>query len=159
MQLFSPKKKHILLPHTSKRTVRVHWLEWKKNHVIIYICNLLLHRAGVFFTMDFNHASCVCLVKNKTPIFLSSKFYNYRQSPWTCTISVWKCTALNQSQLILKEKLSCDWLRGVHFHAKIVHFASQVVAGFFCIMALNTFWLLACHGILHSNAGPQHPSL
>ena len=23
--------------------------------------------------------------------------------------------------LFLKEKLSCDWLGGVHFHAKIVH--------------------------------------
>ena len=31
---------------------------------------------------------------------------DYRQSPWTCTISAWKCTALNQSQLFLKEKLS-----------------------------------------------------
>ena len=28
---------------------------------------------------------------------------------------------LNQSQLFLKEKLSCDWLRGVHIYAKIVH--------------------------------------
>ena len=47
----------------------------------------------------------------------------YRQSPWMCTILKWKCTALNQSQLFLKEKLTCDWLRGVqvHFHAKIVH--------------------------------------
>ena len=38
MQLFSPKKKHILLPHTSKRTVRVHWLEWKKTtSLFIYV--------------------------------------------------------------------------------------------------------------------------
>ena len=55
-----------------------------------------------------------------TPHEISVKLV-YRQSPWTCTISAWKCTPLNQSQLFLKEKLSCDWLRGVHFHAKIVH--------------------------------------
>ena len=30
-------------------------------------------------------------------------------------------TPLSQSQLFLKEKLSCDWLRCVHFLAKIIH--------------------------------------
>ena len=34
---------------------------------------------------------------------------NYRQSSLTCTILPWKCsTALSQSQLFLKEKLSCE---------------------------------------------------
>ena len=40
------------------------------------------------------------------------------------TISARKCTPLNQpikALLALKEKLSCDWVTGVHFYAKIVH--------------------------------------
>ena len=45
----------------------------------------------------------------------------YRQSPWTFMFLAWKCTPLRQSQLFLRANLSCDWLRGAHFHAKIVH--------------------------------------
>ena len=30
-------------------------------------------------------------------------------------------TALSRSEFSLEEKLICDWLKGVHFHAKIVH--------------------------------------
>ena len=45
----------------------------------------------------------------------------YPQSSWTCTTLAWKCRTLGQSQPFFKENISCDWLRGVHFHAKIVH--------------------------------------
>ena len=39
----------------------------------------------------------------------------YLQSYGKCTILAWKCTALSQSQLLLDEKLICDWLRGVPY--------------------------------------------
>ena len=38
-----------------------------------------------------------------------------------CTILVWKCALLSQSQLSFVYKKSCDWLRGELLHAKIVH--------------------------------------
>ena len=61
----------------------------------------------------------------KPTFYLSQSTYHcqlgYRQSSWTSTILAWKCTPLSQSQLSFSFKESCDWLRAVYFHAKIIH--------------------------------------
>ena len=68
-----------------------------------------------------NDVSYLCITQEKLVRFLKWSGITYRQSSWTCTILAWKCTPLSQSQLSLSFKKGCDWLRGVHFHAKIVH--------------------------------------
>ena len=69
----------------------------------------------------------------------------YRQSPWTCTILAWKSTPLSQSQLRFSHKKCCNWLRGVHFHAKIVHVQglwrykiNKIVSSISCLLTYVT---------------------
>ena len=64
--------------------------------------------------------------RNLNAEMIQQLFYRYYSSTTlTLTVKVPElaqiCTPLSQSQLSFSYKMSSDWLRSVHFHAKNVH--------------------------------------
>ena len=88
----------------------------KDNSIVSALVNSIVHLAFGQSSLSL----CKAFILNPVgQIQTQRSNKRYRRSSWT--VWAWKCTALSQSQRSFSNKKSCDWLRTVHFHAKIVH--------------------------------------